>query len=892
MSDLDKLINAVSCLLFKTGQIPTKEKLVAIVKAQATVLALVPGGSPYSEEEVQCAVAKIQTRHDTHMGLGVLFEGEDYKPWLANCRGNIDFYYWSRYHEQLKEKFSVDVVGKLDTITDKILDHLEDPKKEGSWERKGLVVGHVQSGKTANYIGLISKAADAGYKVIIVLGGMLNSLRNQTQARIDSDFFGYCTKNKGEIGVAKFGNARRPLSLTSSIADFSKATADKVQFDLNALKEPVVFVLKKNVTTLRNVKNWLESGNKRGLSGFPLLLIDDEADHASINTNKEDRDPTKINLGIRELLNLFPRNSYVGYTATPFANIFIDPDNEDQMQNGDLYKDLFPRDFILSLDPPSNYVGAEAIFGEESDSENLRDIDDNEDFIPIRHKKEWVLPALPPSLEKAIDCFILTKTIRELRGQTGKHHSMMVNVSRFTDVQEQLKGAVSEFLKTRQHAIKLYTGLTEIEALSSSSMLREIKSVWETEYSNAGFKWIEVQRHLNAAASSITVVSINNRSTDRLDYAEYPNGRSLIAIGGLGLSRGLTLEGLSISYFLRNSIMYDTLLQMGRWFGYREDYQDLCRIFMKQEAVSWYAHISSAVEELREKFREMERRGLTPLEFGLRVRSHPAALIVTAKNKMRSASQVVCEIALGGTFANTFRIANNDQKFAYNKEVFEDAIMAADKVKSAEPTKLGLLWRGVPIQILENIAKRFQNTPKSPYTEPEPLGKYIELIREEDGVKFCDILLRSVDSGDKDYDCAGKAISPIRRRLADSTMDTSCLTFKKWNISSPDDESAGIPDEVVREIKNLNKGNPNRKAYRKYRADNGMPPLLILFFAKVSVSKHGAPKIVPAYGISFPGDSEDRSRPERKVAYTANTTWMLSNTEAYESDNEAEEDVE
>lgn len=891
----------VSSILFETKQIPTADRLAAIVKAQAATLMLLQDGSTYSDTEIQEAISTIQTRHTTHMGMGVMFEAEDYKPWLVGRRGNIGFYYWSRYHEHLKEKFSIDVVGKLDAITDKILDHLEDPQKEGNWDRKGLVVGHVQSGKTANYIGVISKAADAGYKVIIVLGGMLNSLRNQTQARIDSDFAGWCTRpppHEGPIGVAKHDanpiNPRRPISFTTSVEDFKKAYAQQNMLGLKALSEPVLLVVKKNVSTLRNLREWLAQNNRHDLKDFPFLLIDDEADNASINTNKEDQDPTKINLGIRSLLQLFPRNSYVGYTATPFANIFIDPADEEEMRNGELYKDLFPRDFILSLDPPSNYVGADKLFREEGDCSILREIDDNEDLLPIRHKKDWKIHSLPNSLKRAIDCFIFAKTIRELRGQTGKHHSMMVNVSRFTDVQEFLKVKVSEFVKARQQAIKNYAGLPEKDALKESSVLRELKTIWDAEYAGAEFKWYEIQNGLNASASRIEVVSVNSKSADRLAYDDYPNGRSLITIGGLGLSRGLTLEGLNVSYFLRNSIMYDTLLQMGRWFGYREGYQDLCRVFMTKQTASWYSHISGAVEELREEFREMERLGLTPMDFGLKVRSHPTSLIVTAKNKMRATEEIVCKIALGGRFAETSRLINNGQIFTDNKKVFEDAVVAADKAKPPEQTKLGLFWAGVPIDILEYVVENFRNAPDCMLTTKAPLQAYIKWLKDEKKVVACDVLLRSLPErgeGDEIY-CAEHRVFTVKRSLEKGTLDDKRLVFMRRHITSEGDQSAGLSDEIVRTLKKNAPGKDIDKECRKYRAQQKMPPLLILVFATFK-SDEGKALTVPAYGISFPGDPSGNKRPEKTVTYTINKIAANNNEFAeYVDFNETEEDVE
>lgn len=910
MADIDRLVEKVSEELFDKKQIPSYEKLLDIVRLQAMVLVALHGGEPFSDDEIMQATAKIQTRHDTTMGLGVLFEAETYTPWLADKRGDIDFYYWERYKQLLQKKMSGDVVLKIDNITDKILDHLEDPHKDGTWERRGLVVGHVQSGKTANYIGVMCKAADAGYKVIIVLGGLLNSLRNQTQKRIDSDFFGFCTKSKKEIGVAKFDNSRRPFSLTTSIEDFRKTTADRVQIDLNALNEPVVLVLKKNVTTLQNLRNWLAASNKRGLSNYPMLLIDDEADHASINTNKSDRNPTKINQGIRELLKMFPRNSYLGYTATPFANIFIDPENEHEMQDGEMYRDLFPRDFILSLDPPSNYVGPSTVFDDESEVKVLKEISDNEDLLPIIHDKYFVPYALPESLKKAIKCFLLIKAIRELDGQKNMHHSMMINVSRFTDVQEQLKIIVSQYLKDYQQAIKSYAGLPEADALEESALLRELKSVWEEEFitfdkgwTKRCFTWEEVQHQLNASVSSVTVLSINNKSTDRLDYDDYPGGRSIIAVGGLGLSRGLTLEGLSVSYFLRNSIMYDTLLQMGRWFGYREGYKELCRIFMTVEAASWYGHISSAVEELREEFREMERIGLTPLEFGLKVRSHPTALIVTARNKMRDAEEFVSQIALEGRFAETSRLINNQDVFADNKKVLENAVLQANSEKAPAKDPLGWLWKGVPLDIMEKVVADFKNAPDCLLTTKAPLLEYISWLKNEKGIHRCDVLLRG-SHGDTEFTCADFPFKPISRSLENRDFDGKRLTFIKRHIISRGDEAAGLEPEQIEAVKTAYAGkNVPDSEFRRFKKRNGNPPLLILVFANVypsvkEVQADGKKKrvrigdcmIVPAYGISFPGDPSGNRRPEKTVTYTVNRVWLNENSEWHDDSDDMEED--
>lgn len=883
MPDLNKLVYHVSDSLSKREAAPAEAELRSLVAAHAGVLALTEG-APYPAEQIEEAVRKVQTIFDMRMGAGSLFEADDYRPWLAERRGTIDPYYWRRYDNLLRSRlFPPLVVGQLDAITDKILDHLEDPQKEGRWARRGLVVGHVQSGKTANYTGLICKAADAGYKVIIVLGGLLNSLRNQTQERIDSDFMGWCTKRNRHIGAAAFGQERRPVCFTTSVEDFRKATASAIALQLAALKEPVVLVLKKNTSTLRNLREWLTGNNRHNLKDFPMLLIDDEADHASINTRKEDEDPTAINRAIRDLLAMFPRSSFVGYTATPFANIFIDPDSELEMTTGETYRDLFPRDFILSLDAPTNYVGANEIFLDEGNLDCIREIDDNADLLPVGHPIHFRPEQLPGSLLRAMDGFIIAKAVRLLRGQNARHHSMMINVSRFTDVQNALKLLVVDRLKSRRQAISNYAGLPVRRALENSA-LREMHAVWQDEYSGSGHDWPAVQARLKEAVDSAEVVSINSKSTDALDYSEtnYPNGRTVIAVGGLGLSRGLTLEGLITSYFLRNSIMYDTLMQMGRWFGYRDGYADLCRIHMTGAAESWYSHIAEAIEELRADFKKMEKAKLTPLEFGLRVRADPAALIVTARNKMRSSREIPVSISLEGRLAETSVILANAQVIEENSRVLEDVVTSARAIREPTPIEQGWLWRDIPAEIVKRALDQFQNHPECILTYKEPLLEYTGWL-EGAGMRHFDLLLRSSDGvgGQGDPTIGGLAIKPIERTIADTDFTASRIAFFKRRVASRGDEKAGLSrDEVARiraEYATVKAGgNVPDKEYRKFRQAAGRPPLMMLMFANAKSASRG-PTLVPAYGIGFPGDPGSRRRPQMLVQYRVNMVWMQKN---------------
>jgi hypothetical protein len=379
-------------------------------------------------DDITLIVKKLQERFDIKMSLGILFSAEDYIPWLDDAKGNIEWYYWDRYKRLLNHaKFPPQVIRSMNSITDQVLDHLENPNKDGSWDRRGMVVGHVQSGKTANYTGLICKAADCGYRVIIVLAGMLNSLRNQTQERIDAGFIGMNSSRRLENvsldekleGVGKIDGGRTPVSFTTSKQDFNTATARQISMRLDALKEPLVLVIKKHKGTLNNLITWLTHNNPHKLKDHPMLIIDDEADHASINTKKDDTEVTAINGKIRELLHIFDRSAYVGYTATPFANIFIDPESDNSM----LGDDLFPRDFIHSLDPPDNYFGPTRVFEGEGGAIVVREVTDNEDFLPIKHKIDCDPSELPPSLKEAMRCFILSRATRLLRGHENQRQS-------------------------------------------------------------------------------------------------------------------------------------------------------------------------------------------------------------------------------------------------------------------------------------------------------------------------------------------------------------------------------------------------------------------------------------------------------------------------------------
>ncbi|OLQ85285.1 Z1 domain-containing protein, partial [Vibrio panuliri] len=654
MSSRQQVLDMVEAGLYSQPR-KSEDELRSLVKNIAKVV-----DSNLDDTVIEEIAREIESKQGIKVGLGAIVDNVKFKPWLDDAKSEIDPFYWKRYEKLLLNNgLPRDVITGTDIVTDKILGRLGNPQEYSSWDRRGMVVGHVQSGKTLNYTSLICKAADAGYRLIIVVAGIHNNLRNQTQIRIDEGFIGRDTgKNsdkkagnaKHVIGVGHFDSNRTPVSLTNTSRDFNKPTASTNTSEIDSYRVPVVLVIKKNHRTLENLLEWLKDNSARGdkeMIDQPMLLIDDEADNASINTKYSDKLVTKINGQIRDLLKMFHRSCYVGYTATPFANIFIDPD-----ENHDVHKeDLFPKDFIIGLDAPTNYFGPKKIFidGLPDDKEPvwLRSISDNEDLLPIKHKIGHEVYQLPDSLMFALRTFLLSRAIRNLRGQSSSHCSMLVNASRFTRIQSQLKNRLHEALERIQNSLRLNSSLTT--ALKDPE-IKALFEVWEAEYQDIEFEWSEIQKTIFDAIASAKVVEVNSRANE-LDYSNSGDrGQTVIAVGGFSLSRGLTLEGLTVTWFLRNTMMYDTLMQMGRWFGYRNGYEDLCRIWMPDDAIDWYAFIANAAEELHDELKAMDQAKAAPEDFGLAVRSHPASLLVTAKNKMGSGLEVTTFVGLSNRF--------------------------------------------------------------------------------------------------------------------------------------------------------------------------------------------------------------------------------------------------
>ena len=601
-------------------------------------------------------------------GQAIFNNYDEKREWYSNMEIKDNFF-WSRYKDYLINHSSISriSINLLDDVTlPDIMNCLGNPNDtlDKPRLRRGLIIGDVQSGKTATYTGLICKAADAGYKVVILLTGITENLRRQTQERIDEGIIGITLKKEGKIekyprvGVGLDNKQIKATSVTSTLNDFV-GNCNKITMSL-ANNSLVLFVIKKNVSVLQRLYNWLREQNIDPVKGYvdvPMLLIDDEADNASVNTRKDETDPTRTNKLIRQICNLFMNSTYVGFTATPFANVFIDPDSVDAMQHAD----LFPEHFIYTLEAPSNYVGADKIFSPEGDFyHNLRYITDiiepdyaseeykdrvqnnsedlNSGTFYYKHKKEWD-GILPESLRESILCFCLANVIRDLRGQRKEPRSMLINMSRFIHVQKVITVHVEEWFEEVFNDIRINFN-EDASKNYHLPLYGELHSLWEKHFSQVNditFARISQKSALLAALEKIEVKMVNgSKQSATLNYKENPSLR-VIAVGGLALSRGLTLEGLMVSYFYRNTATFDVLMQMGRWFGYRRGYEDLFQIWTSHTSALWYAEVAKASTELKNDIREMFDQQLTPKDFGIKVRDNCDDLQITASNKMRAA---------------------------------------------------------------------------------------------------------------------------------------------------------------------------------------------------------------------------------------------------------------
>jgi hypothetical protein len=763
MDHFESARNIAHVLLAKYNR---SELNAEIIAAEVESVFLMPGFDRAIKDDL---IAQIEADFEIYSGQATQLIDKDVKPWLNDAKASIQWELWNRYSSYLKTKDGSFPVDNLDDLTDKILDKCINPKTSGSWDRRGMVVGNVQSGKTANYIGLINKATDAGYKLIIVIAGIHNTLRSQTQVRIDE---GYIGRNSADlimrgktnrIGVGNYKVDTEIYSYTSSDnkGDFNRGIATRLNVPIGG-KSPTVLVIKKYKSILENLILWLnqfaieDASGIRKIHNVPILVIDDEADNASVNSGTE-IDVRTINRLIRTLLNLFNQNTFIGYTATPYANLFIPSTWSEELETMvkdvklKVGEDLFPRDFIVNIPPPSNYIGAAQVFGFENEKTGetfegldiIRPAEDQEPCFPrtINQENRDNLPDdIPGSLKESIQVFIVTCAVRRLRGQDKKHNSMLIHVALRVAWIDRIAWLVNEVLRDYKRQIKSGQGslLSELENLYINDFIPTTEEVLEnltyTDPKIKTFTWDQVKTEMINAVTKIEVRAVHGTKNTRnleyhnieeINYKKYEDAGtslSVIAVGGNKLARGITLEGLSVSYYLRTTRMYDSLMQMGRWFGYRPGYVDLCRLYTTEQLVNWYRHVTMATEEMRADFDELAARNLRPEDFQLKVRTHPGMLLITSVTRMRDHERI--QVGFSGKLIQTYAFEKASSLVESNYQAFTSLLSRLSNPEKQESTRgvNALLWSGVRANIVSDFIASY----RSGYIRSDILRAYIE----------------------------------------------------------------------------------------------------------------------------------------------------------------------
>ena len=712
------------------------------------------------------------------------------------------------------------------------------------------------------------------------------------------------------------------ISVTSADAngDFKKSVHRSVTITPGG--DPIIAVVKKNVTPLNNMLNWFTSANTAGkIANIPLLLIDDEADNASIDTkaakligssdvdpDAAEVDPTKINGLIRQILNCFTQSAYVGYTATPFANIFIYPLNPNCPAS--VYgEDLYPRSFIVNLHAPSNYIGPEKVFGLYRDrtagieaKQALPLVRTDEDYLtyfPEKHKKNLIVTGLPDSMYRAVYSFILSAAARDVRGQGQKHHSMLIHVTRFVDVQAQITELLKDAMGKITEQLEFHTGpqydklIAEMEKLWMTDFIPTTQSVSNAldDQSLQPIEWADIKSRLFTCASKIEVKSVNGKAADGgIDYDSYPNGCTVIAVGGDKLSRGLTLEGLTVSYYARLSKMYDTLLQMGRWFGYRDGYADVCRLYTSPKLAEWYQHIAVANEELRKELDDMADLGATPENYGLKVRTHPDGMIITALNKMRNSE--TRQVTFAGKLlqitryyrSNTCNQANID----FLSKWIQKLETTAGHQEPSEKTKYNYLWTGISPDTIIQFLQAIHIHPLCFSASPKVVSEYILNQNQDNELTEWTVSLISTRSGER-YRIGDIDIGlSWRTEQEGEGQQSDAIYLIRNNLITESDQGVDLTDEEMEKAKRetLSHWKPsNRSSIPPKEAspvwirncrDKKKALLMIYLFQSGSSQCEPNADIYLGYAISFPG-----SNTARPVEYKVDEVYLR-----YDSDDD------
>lgn len=625
---------------------------------------------------------------------------------------------------------------------------LPKPSAVSEFHIQGLVVGHIQSGKTANMAALIARAVDEGYKLFIILGGFWKDLRAQTQRRLDKGIVGESDDSSDapfvqhDITVPRWGR----LTNSGLEGDFVSGQHS----DLNPLT-PKLAVIKKN-KRIENIRHWLER-SLVPLKDLPAVIIDDEADQGSIDTNYgrvdddgERIDSTATNKRIRDLLKLLPKCVYIGFTATPFANVLIDAEEDD----------LYPSDFIAVLPEPPGYFGPRRLFGIGMEPSNLSSVnEETPDLDVIRYVKDEDLDQIdlvltsggdcPSVLSDALLAFLLSCCARMARGHERSHFSMLVHPSQRTEPQRVFASVIDKelglFREAATRPSKFPNVLQRAREMWSSDFRRVTKEQNDPDLHGYDFDFDKIWKYAKSITDSIEIKIRNSNSPDKLDYSGYP--KRYIVVGGNVLSRGLTLYGLSVSVFTRTASQYDTLLQMGRWFGFRPQYYDLTRIYVDQEMSERFADLARVEDELRADLRKYAQQPNppSPLELKPIIRSHPT-MAITSKMKMGAGKPI--HISFQNTIKQTVTFpVGNKELLRKNLEAARAFVTGLPKVWHSASDEGVHIWVDVSAALIIEFLHAYEFSREAYGMDRQNLVNYIKRQNNGGELILWDVVLPS-----------------------------------------------------------------------------------------------------------------------------------------------------
>lgn len=771
------------------------------------------------------ALTRINTKQPLHLFLGKKKQNDNWvEDFIEN--GQTKWNSWNEYKNKiLVPNISINSIDELDNFGNYTISHTGNPNNEESFLTRGLVFGDIQSGKTTGYCTLITKAFDLGYKNFIILSGMSEDLRCQTQERIEEAFTGANTRYFEDPGFESAESAddrnqklweynknnnklqhRIPYDVTQytqakSKRDFTKRNINQPRPSRKSDTRPTLIVAKKSRPILDNVYRWLTkyakntySENFQMVSDAPTLIIDDEADLASINTNKplnkeywkmsmsmreeEEKDsndfnPSAINRLVRQIMNIFDQVSFIGFTGTPFANIFQDVEEHEPLRETPYNKDLFPEDFIVDLKSSDVYFGSKRLFNIDTDPNTGQSYlsnpdkqlpivektfdNDLEDWLPLSHEKDDPLGKnIPASLSEAIKVFIISTAIKEWR-RIENHSTMMIHCSRYKKKHQEIVEQVTEFVEDLRRRVEF----------DDPDTIQDLKNIFESVHvkTNAKFqsndfshnndiyksfpKWEEVKKHLTGVLERLGkrhgksfengVIVLNSETDDTLDFKEpeyNKPGKYLykIIVGGARLSRGLTIEGLTVSYFTRMAKvpLYDTLMQMGRWYGYRDNYLDLIRLYIPAEHLELLQTIGIATEEVRTQLQKMIDEDKTPKDFAIYVKNHPIAKI-TNPTKSRYVEKVTIEF--GGGWKQCLTYSGKTEDLQNDIGQFENLYKKLNDLSSSNNEEMYKhqdsrnhldIWHKVPKEIIVEHLSNLSKLSAPGFANAEGYSEYIK----------------------------------------------------------------------------------------------------------------------------------------------------------------------